>query len=774
MERVLQVARALPPPQDAPHATREESNTVSRFMRPIARSALALSLALVGAECPTPFDGRIAGSVVVEGVGLQGITVTLVGEGNTTTTDASGNYSFSALNEGAYSVEISGFPADVTFSTTVQEAAITNEDKEVSADFDGVYVRTSAIVGNVSVTEVGPLELVTVTLSTEPPSSTTTGSEGQYSFTDLRAGTYTVEISGFAPQYTFEVTSKSVSLETGTTEDVDFTGTLPGIGLEFSKSFTPSVIGLGSVSTLRFDINNLGPSAASDLAFTDVLPAGVVIATPANTVSACAGGVLSAPDGASTISFTGGGIDAVQGCSITVDVVGMAVGTHTNVSGDLTSSAGNGGSASADLTVLAPPELQKEFTDDPVWDGGTVTLQFSLTNTSSDRSLTDVAFTDDLDSTLSGLAATGLPAVDVCGGTLSGTSTLAFSGGSLSADATCTFNVTLSVPSGAPAGTYPNATSEVTGDLGGVGVVGDPATDDLNVTAAQKVLGLRQLPGQFITAPGGQPVANVDVTVSLWSGDGTGGVVVSSGNGLQGECLGVDIFNTVTSEILAHYISLTSGGCSALELPSDMLDGSKVLLNDGNEVQVALGALPIDDFEVFVGFFEGVVATETFVPDRTFNTTFVDDLLGADWVLTTAGLHQIIAASALDPVATPPAGAGGICTPGATTLCLNNGRFMIGVEWDTGSGASTGTVASAAADSGLFFFFDDGRSDFLVTLLNGCSINSRFWIFAAASSDVEYTLTVTDTATNQTRSYFNPLGSPSPAITDTSAFATCP
>ncbi|HVS65469.1 MAG TPA: hypothetical protein VMT85_18420 [Thermoanaerobaculia bacterium] len=46
-------------------------------------------------------------------------------------------------------------------------------------------------------------------------------------------------------------------------------------------------------------------------------------------------------------------------------------------------------------------------------------------------------------------------------------------------------------------------------------------------------------------------------------------------------------------------------------------------------------------------------------------------------------------------------------------------------------------------------------------------------MFSAATSNVEYTLTITDTRTGGTREYFNPLGRQAPAITDTGAFATC-
>lgn len=40
-------------------------------------------------------------------------------------------------------------------------------------------------------------------------------------------------------------------------------------------------------------------------------------------------------------------------------------------------------------------------------------------------------------------------------------------------------------------------------------------------------------------------------------------------------------------------------------------------------------------------------------------------------------------------------------------------------------------------------------------VLDGCSINNRYWVFPAAATNVEYTLTVTDTDASVTRQYVN-------------------
>jgi hypothetical protein len=60
-------------------------------------------------------------------------------------------------------------------------------------------------------------------------------------------------------------------------------------------------------------------------------------------------------------------------------------------------------------------------------------------------------------------------------------------------------------------------------------------------------------------------------------------------------------------------------------------------------------------------------------------------------------------------------------------------------------------------------------------VLDACKHPSeRFWVFSAATTNVEYTITVTDTDAQQVNTYVNPLGLSAPAVTDTAAFATCP
>jgi len=118
------------------------------------------------------------------------------------------------------------------------------------------------------------------------------------------------------------------------------------------------------------------------------------------------------------------------------------------------------------------------------------------------------------------------------------------------------------------------------------------------------------------------------------------------------------------------------------------------------------------------------------------------------------------------------------CAPTSTTLCLNHGRFQVETSWRTveQSGDATAVPLDFAPDSGLFYFFGPTNIELLVKVLNACvpALGNKYWVFFAATTNVELTLTVIDTQTGKTRVYFNPLGKAALPVQDTNAFATCP
>lgn len=113
---------------------------------------------------------------------------------------------------------------------------------------------------------------------------------------------------------------------------------------------------------------------------------------------------------------------------------------------------------------------------------------------------------------------------------------------------------------------------------------------------------------------------------------------------------------------------------------------------------------------------------------------------------------------------------------GQTSILLNGDRFRVSVQWSAVEFPEGPAFVSnlRTEDTGFFYFLDPENVEFLIKVLDGCVNNDHYWVFFAGATDVEFTVTVTDTQADVTRTYTNPLGNPADAVTDTSAFATCP
>lgn len=115
------------------------------------------------------------------------------------------------------------------------------------------------------------------------------------------------------------------------------------------------------------------------------------------------------------------------------------------------------------------------------------------------------------------------------------------------------------------------------------------------------------------------------------------------------------------------------------------------------------------------------------------------------------------------------------CGSTPTTLCLNDGRFRVIVEFETNQGeAGLGHAIELTDDSGYFWFFNSANVEIVAKLLDACDTQFHtFWFFAAGLTNVETTIRVHDTRTDTGRVYFNPQETPFAPIQDTDAFNTC-
>jgi hypothetical protein len=123
-----------------------------------------------------------------------------------------------------------------------------------------------------------------------------------------------------------------------------------------------------------------------------------------------------------------------------------------------------------------------------------------------------------------------------------------------------------------------------------------------------------------------------------------------------------------------------------------------------------------------------------------------------------------------DSALPPPSG--GSCVRGGGNVCLLSNRFRVTVAWNdqhTAGHTGTGSDVTDTDQTGFFWFFNSASKELVVKIVDGRGFNGKFWFFYGALSDVEYTITVTDTQTGSVRTYHNAPGNICGGA-DTSAF----
>jgi hypothetical protein len=199
--------------------------------------------------------------------GGSGAKLTLSGASTTTTiADGAGNYTFSGLANGTYAVTPSH--AGYTFSPTSQSAPV-NGANVTGINFNAQVAPTFNISGTISPTAGG--SGATVTLSGAAAATTTTNSGGNYTFSGLTNGAYTVTPNNTG--YTFSPVSQSVTVNAANLTGVNFTAAAQqahSVALSWAAS-TSTVSGYNvyrsTISGNQYSLVN--SSLVTALAFTD-------------------------------------------------------------------------------------------------------------------------------------------------------------------------------------------------------------------------------------------------------------------------------------------------------------------------------------------------------------------------------------------------------------------------------------------------------------------------------------------------------------------------
>lgn len=228
---------------------------------------------------------------------------------------------------------------------------------------------------------------------TDPRSGTVTVPSQNGVQTEVRGGTFAANSSMLLNGGSFGVVMRN---ENGSGEGND--GAFDNIQVldvspQLDKAFVPARVPAGGTTKLTFTVTNTSELAAKDgWAFTDTLPAGLVVAPGAATGSTCAASTVAAPEGGSSITVTGGTlVDGQASCTVSVDVTSASPQgaeaspkVYSNGPGNLSNVVGLNLPGTASVEFYSTPALSIEKSSDLAADsrvGSIATYTVAATNT---------------------------------------------------------------------------------------------------------------------------------------------------------------------------------------------------------------------------------------------------------------------------------------------------------------------------------------------------------------------------------------------------------
>jgi hypothetical protein len=104
-----------------------------------------------------------------------------------------------------------------------------------------------------------------------------------------------------------------------------------------------------------------------------------------------------------------------------------------------------------------------------------------------------------------------------------------------------------------------------------------------------------------------------------------------------------------------------------------------------------------------------------------------------------------------------PSGGNGTCTPGSLDLCLTSRRFQVQVTWSNQFNGTSGTghPILGTDSTGYFYFTDSTNYELVVKILD---FGSVYKVFYGELTDLDFTITITDTHDGRVKVYHNTPG----------------
>lgn len=482
--------------------------------------------------------------------------------------------------------------SEQTTVTPITDLSITKTDDVDPVDAGGTLVYTLTVLNagpstatGVNVTDVLPADVsftaATTSVGTVSESNgTVTATVGTLVSGASATVTITVAASGSATG-TFtnnaSVTGNEPESTTANNSVSEVTVIRPIVDVRVSKSDSADPVNAGSSFAYTLTVTNDGPSTATSVVVTDLLPAGISLAS-----SSTSQGSVSESGGTVTASLGTLNSGASATITLNVDVADSAVGTLTN-SVSVTSAeadtnlSNNSDTESTTVTPVVDLVLTKSDSIDPVNAGSSFSYTLSVTN-NGPSTATDVVITDLLPPEVSfSSASASQGSVSESGGTVTASVGTLASG----ASATITLNVNVDA---AARGAIANSAVAVSNETE-TSPADNAATEPTNVTPVVDVLvtkidsadpvnaGGTIIYSLFVSNSGPSTANGVVVTDVL-----PAGVSFASGTSSQGS------ISESGGVVTANIGTLASGGSATVTLNVNVEDSTRGTISNAVSV----------------------------------------------------------------------------------------------------------------------------------------------------------------------------------------------
>src|SRR5450830_225449 len=338
--------------------------------------------------------------------------------------------------------------------------------------------------------------------------------------------------------------------------------------LSATKTFVPVSVSSGGKSTVTVRLNNSGAVALTNIAVTDPLPTGMVLANPTKAYTTCAGSSsITAVAGANSASMSGASIAGLGNCDFIFDVIatGSANWVNSIPTGNITADGGvsNQTSVNGTLIYAAPTNMTVSKATNPstlTFPGQVSQLTIAINN--GTQAVTGLHLTDyfttngTAGTTANGMAIAATPAASTTcpGGIVTATpaaTSVTLTGATLAATTSCTITVNVTSTSVGGITNYIPIGGIVTDQgLSNSGQATTSLTTQSNIGITKQFTPNVVKPGDrsrlriTFYNPTAQPATNVSVTDSLPSG-----VTVPSGSNPVTSCNGATVSSPVNTQV---------------------------------------------------------------------------------------------------------------------------------------------------------------------------------------------------------------------------------